>query len=109
VAIVPSLQDNLPNTVLEAMACGTPVIGFDIGGIPDMVKHGITGILTEPENVAGLREGILELLRHPDKRAAMAAACRQSVLEEYTLETQARRYQQLYTTIIESWPHKKAG
>ena len=94
--VVPSLQDNLPNTVLEAMACGVPVVGFDVGGIPDMVRNGVTGILTPAGEVARLREALVELLQSRPRREAMAAACRRVVTEEYTLEIQARRYIELY-------------
>lgn len=45
VFVIPSLQDNLPNTVLESMACGTPVIGFAVGGISDMVRDRLTSLL----------------------------------------------------------------
>jgi glycosyltransferase involved in cell wall biosynthesis len=93
---IPSLQDNLPNTVLESMACGTPVVGFAVGGIPDMVRPGITGLLAEPGDVAGLGAILGELLGNRKLRESMAASCRRMAKEEYALEVQARRYQELY-------------
>ena len=48
IVVVPSLEDNLPNVGLKAMACGTPVVGFDIGGSPDFVRPGETGLLARP-------------------------------------------------------------
>lgn len=98
--VIPSLQDNLPNTVLESMACGTPVVGFAVGGIPDMVRPGVSGALIEPENVAGLRAGIQDLLRDPDQLGRMGVNCRRIVEEEYSLELQARRYEALYTKLL---------
>jgi glycosyltransferase involved in cell wall biosynthesis len=99
--VIPSLQDNQPNTVLEAMACGTPVVGFGVGGISEMVKPQITGLLAAAGDVAALRSAILELLRSSDKRSAMSAACRRVVMEEYTRELQVRRYADLYRAALE--------
>jgi len=101
--VIPSLQDNLPNTVLESLACGTPVVGFDVGGIPDMVRPGITGLLAPVGNVDGLREAIVELLQNPAMRAEMAENCRHIAVEEYALEVQARHYIQLYQSMLDNY------
>ena len=94
--VIPSLQDNLPNTVLEAMACGTPVIGFDVGGIRDMVRPGITGALVEPGDVGGLRDAMGALLKDPATRHRMSQQAREIVLTDHPLLAQARRYEELY-------------
>ena len=104
VYVLPSLQDNQPNTVLEAMACGTPVVGFSVGGIPEMVRPGITGILAPAEDVDGLCRAILEVLRCPEKHTAMAANCRRIVMDEYRLEDQIWRYAQVYETALKELP-----
>ena len=96
VFVIPSREDNLPNTVLEAMACGTPVVGFEVGGIPEMVRPGITGLLAPPEDAAALGQAISELLQDHQGRTKMAAQCRRIAVEEYAVEIQARRYGQLY-------------
>jgi glycosyltransferase involved in cell wall biosynthesis len=98
--VAPSTQDNLPNTVLESMACGTPVAAFAVGGIPDVVRPGVTGLLARPGDVEGLRVAILELLRDDEKRAETSANCRSITLREYGLEVQARRYLELYREMI---------
>ncbi len=98
--VIPSKQDNSPQTVLEAMACGTPVVGFAVGGIPDMVHTGVTGLLVQSQDVTALRMAILELLRDPATKMEMAANCRRIAVEEYALEVQARRYAALYKSIL---------
>lgn len=97
---IPSLQDNLPNTVLEAMACATPVAGFDIGGIRDMVRHDVTGLLVSPGDVDGLRSAIVQLLKNPLIGISMGLRARQIALEEYPLELQAQRYSDLYKSLL---------
>src|SRR5437660_770950 len=54
VHVVPTRADNLPNTVLESMACGVPIVGFDVGGVSDMVRDGITGLLASEGDLAEL-------------------------------------------------------
>lgn len=100
--VIPSLQDNLPNTVLEALACGSPVVGFEVGGIPEMVRHGVTGLLVRAGDTAALSEAIRDLLEDEARRLEMAARCRGVILGEHTLQAQAGRYVELYQTISRS-------
>ncbi|HNY64285.1 MAG TPA: glycosyltransferase family 4 protein [Deltaproteobacteria bacterium] len=97
--VIPSLQDNLPNTVLESFACGTPVVGFDVGGIPDMVRPGETGMLTPLRDSAGLGNAIRSLLLNPALRAGLSANCRRVAVEEYSPAVQAQRYLDLYRSL----------
>ncbi|MCS4119388.1 glycosyltransferase involved in cell wall biosynthesis [Salinibacter ruber] len=101
VFVIPSRQDNLPNTVLESMACATPVVGFDVGGIPDMVRPGETGWLAEEGDVPSLRAAIERALSEEVKRKRMSTRCREVVENEYTLEVQATAYRRLYEQILE--------
>ena len=98
--VIPSLQDNLPNTVLESMACGTPAVGFDVGGIPDMVQHGRTGLLVPPYEATALGAAMLELLQNPERRSAFGENCRQVALQHFSLEQQASRYYELYRHLL---------
>jgi glycosyltransferase involved in cell wall biosynthesis len=100
VLVVPSLIDNLPNTILESMACGTPAVAFDVGGIPELVRDGVTGVLAKETTAAPLRAAIVELLNNPSLRLRMAANCRRVAIEEYALEIQALRYAALYETML---------
>jgi glycosyltransferase involved in cell wall biosynthesis len=100
VFVISSLQDNFPNTVLEALACGTPVVGFSVGGIPEMVRSGVTGLLAPPEDEHALAGDIASLLENDELRTEMSANCRRVAIEEYSLEIQANRYIKLYEALI---------
>jgi glycosyltransferase involved in cell wall biosynthesis len=94
--VLPSLEDNLPNTMLEAMSCGTPVVAFDAGGISDVVVDRLTGKLVPVGDVRQLADAILSLVLDPDGRELMGQKCRQMMVERYSLPVQARRYLDLY-------------
>ena len=102
VFVIPSVEDNLPNTVLESMACGTPVVGFDVGGIRDMVHDGQTGALIKKGDAGGMARAIRDLLVNGERLETMASRCREIVLSEYSLDIQARRYIELYEDMIEN-------
>jgi glycosyltransferase involved in cell wall biosynthesis len=97
---MPSLSESFGLVALEAMACGTPVVGSDVGGIPDMVRPGVTGRLFPAHDVDALRTAIEEMLEDHAGRAAMAAQCRRIVLDEYSLALYARRHADLYRALL---------
>jgi len=99
VLVVPSLQENLPNTAVEAISCGTPVAGFAVGGIPDIVRPGLTGSLARPADTIDLRRAIMELLGARDRKA-MSENCRRIALDEFSLERQARSYVEIYEQML---------
>lgn len=103
VFILPSLQDNLPNTVMESMSCGTPVVGFRIGGVPEMVQHEQTGFLAEAKNSLSLATGLYQTLCLGDL-SQMGTYARQRALELYSQETVALQYQTLYQQILAHTP-----
>jgi glycosyltransferase involved in cell wall biosynthesis len=86
--------------VLEAMACGVPVVGFDVGGIPDMVRPGRTGTVVPVGDTQALRAAIVELLDAPRIRERMSAECRRVILEEYAFEVLAHKYASLYQQML---------
>jgi glycosyltransferase involved in cell wall biosynthesis len=98
--VLPALQDNSPNTALEALACGLPVVAFDTGGIPEIVREGCTGVLVERGNAPALGSAIERLLQDGEVRQRMSANCRRVAVQEYALEVQARRYVELYDTLL---------
>lgn len=93
--VLPSLQDNLPNTVMEAMSCATPVIGFRIGGVPEMIEHEKSGYLSEVRNSLSLSNGIYQTLFINDTDK-MADAARTRVLDNYSEQKVAARYIDIY-------------
>ena len=74
VFVTPSLQDNLPNTIAEAMSCGTPCVGFNVGGIPEMIDHLQNGYVAQYKDVNDLAEGIQYVLTHDMREAALHKA-----------------------------------
>jgi glycosyltransferase involved in cell wall biosynthesis len=100
VFVLPSLQDNLPNTVMEALACGTPCVAFDIGGVPDMIEHQANGYLAVPYEPSDLAAGIAWVLRDQDRWQALSRNARIKVEREFALHKVARRYAELYAEVI---------
>jgi len=94
--VIPSIEDNLPNTVVESLCCGTPVIGFPIGGIPDMVEPKKNGVIAEEVSVAALTESIKLSLNTDFSRSAIQEAA----AKKYSDQRQANDYVQLYQKIM---------
>ena len=99
--LLSSLEDNFPNTMLEAMSCGTPVIAFNIGGIPDLIQDKITGRIVPPANLDAMAEAIIESLSNSNELERMGKVCRQVMEENYYLSRQAHQYLDLYQQLIE--------
>ncbi|MGD1874123.1 MAG: glycosyltransferase family 4 protein [Mastigocoleus sp.] len=102
VFIAPSLQDNLPNTVMESLACGTPCVAFDIGGMSDMIIHQQNGYLAKPYEVEDLTQGIVWVLENINNQSQkLSDRARKQVEEKFTQEIQARRYSSLFEEITQ--------
>lgn len=99
--VTPARAESFGLVVIEAMACGTPVVGFEVGGIPDMVRPGQTGLLAKVENVREFKNAIETLLKEDEMRSAMSRECRHVALAEYTLDIQADKYKKVYESLIE--------
>lgn len=94
--IFPTRADNLPLVLQESISCGTPMVSFKVGGVPDLVRPGVTGYLATPEDADDFCNGIVELLEDDSLRERMSENCRAIAREEYSLELQAKRYLELY-------------
>jgi glycosyltransferase involved in cell wall biosynthesis len=99
--LLPSESDNLPNTMLESLACGTPVAAFEVGGIPDGVKNGLTGAMAPLGEYDLLASGMRKILTDEDAAVRLKENCRRFALENFSLELQANRYHNLYQTVID--------
>ncbi|MBD2037927.1 glycosyltransferase family 4 protein [Leptolyngbya sp. FACHB-321] len=100
--VAPSTQDNLPNTVIEALACGTPCVAFNIGGMPDLIDHQQNGYLAQPFQTEDLAHGITWVLSNEKRHQCLADAARQKAEREFALEKQATRYVDLFKQILNS-------
>lgn len=100
VMVAPSMQENLSNAVMESLACGTPVVAFNIGGMPDMIDHQCNGYLAAPFETGDLAAGIAWVLENQGRLSALAQCARQTVEERYAVEMVAHRYSQLYQALL---------
>jgi len=99
VMVVPSLQENLSNAIMESLTCGTPVVAFDIGGNSDMIEHQKNGYLAQPFDTDDLAKGIEWLLNTPNYQQLCNNA-RDKVLTHFDSQVVAKRYIALYKEIL---------
>lgn len=97
-------EDNLPNTVLESLACGTPVAGFNIGGVPDMVIDGTTGWLAKEVTVAGYVDCLRRSIQAFRSGSNLRQQCRAKAERDYPLDLQAKRYVSLFNELMTQKP-----
>jgi glycosyltransferase involved in cell wall biosynthesis len=98
--VLPSLEDNCPMAVLEAMAAGVPVAAANVGGVPDLITHGADGLLFDPGNEASMQAAVAELLTNDSKAAELAAAAKRKALRCYHPQKVAQRHLEIYRQII---------
>jgi glycosyltransferase involved in cell wall biosynthesis len=99
VMVVPSLQENLSNAIMESLACGTPVVGFDIGGNSDLIDHRQNGYLAKPFYTGDLAKGI-EWILGAGNDTKLGQNARDKVLREFDSKVVAGRYIELYRNIL---------
>ncbi len=100
VFVLPSKSENLPLTVLEAMACGTPCVAFRQGGLPDQVDDQANGYLAQPYEIDDLARGISWVLEDEERLALLSQRARQKVETEFSQDREASRYAELYREIV---------
>ena len=101
--ILPTLADNFPLTILEAMACKTPIISTNVGGIPEMIIPGETGLLCPPRDAVALAEKIDYALSNPDHCSEMAEKAYQRFNEMFTFDRMIDQYEDVYEETITGW------
>ena len=97
--VTSSLMENLPNTIMEAMACGIPCVGFNIGGIPEMIDHQQNGYVAEYQSAEDLANGIRWALQE-DEYPKLRIYSRKKVLKNYSEEIVANQYSDLYHQLL---------
>lgn len=101
-----SLREGQPNVILEAMACALPVAATDVGGVPSLVRHGETGLLSPPGDAAALAENLCRLLEAPARCEAMGLAGRARAESEFSLEVMVRAHERIFERL---WNQRAAG
>lgn len=101
VFVGPSRQDNFPGTFLEAAACGIPAVGFDVGGIPEIVEHQKTGYIARPFDTSDLAKGIIWCLEN-NKSNELGLLARAKVVNNFSFDIIAKKHLELYHEIIDN-------
>ena len=96
--VLPSLSENLPNTIMEAMACGVPCIGFRVGGIPEEIDHKVNGYVAEYKDADDLARGLRWTLDEADRKTLGEEAVKK-VAQHYSQRTVAARYINIYNRL----------
>ena len=97
--VTSSLEENLPNMIMESMACGTPCVGFQVGGIPEMIDHQVNGYVANYKDADDLANGIQWVLDHKEPQV-LSTACVKKVRENYSEEVVAKQYITLYESLL---------
>lgn len=100
IACLPSLWEGLPNSLLEAMALGLPVVASAVDGVPEVVENGRTGVLVPPASPAALAKALKDLAADPERRAALGSAAHAAVMEKFTVRRMMDEYQDAYADVV---------
>ena len=98
---LPSRSEALSNSLMEAMACGCPAVASNVGGNPELIEHGVRGLLFEPEKPEALAEALRCLIESPEFRRTLARNAEQFIREEFSAEISAARMGQIYASFLE--------
>ena len=100
VVVSPSLSEGFSNAILEAMAAGKPVIATRVGGSPEQIIDGVTGLLVPPQDAGAIAQALLTLLRSPGLRREMGTAAQRHVQENFSVAIMTRNHTRLYDDLL---------
>lgn len=100
VFVAPSMYDNLPNTLVEAIACGIPCVAFNVGGIADIIDHQQNGYLAQPYETQDLAHGLAWVLEDGDRHHRLSLSAREKAMSEFSIELQTQRYLALFEDVL---------
>jgi glycosyltransferase involved in cell wall biosynthesis len=98
--VYPTIADNCPLGVLEAMACGLPVVSCNVGGLPELVDHLLNGYLADPENPKDFATGMQTFIENKNTQREAGRAARKKIEEKFTLRHMIAAYQELYDELM---------
>jgi len=101
VFVAPAREEAFGQTVLEALSCGTPCAAFRVGGIPDMVEHGVNGYLAKPFDPEDLAKAVSWIIEDPDRNRSLSEQARKTVERDFDIEKVARRYTSIYQEVLQ--------
>lgn len=102
--VFPTREDNLPNTLVEAIACGLPCVTYDVGGCGEIIKDGVNGILVNSGDTEAFFNGIKQLLQQPERLQSLSLNARKYAAENFDVQLMAKRYYDLFTLLVVSSP-----
>lgn len=108
ISVLPSHTEGLPNAVLESMAAGVPVVATNVGGIPEVIEHEITGLLVPPHHPGALASAISRLLKDPALAASLATEAKRAAKERFSVGRMVRETENLYMRVRPRKPRKDA-
>ena len=109
ISVLPSLSEGLSNSLLESMAAGLPVIATNVGGNPEAVEDGVTGIIVPPGDAGALARGMALLLDNAELAAGLGEAARRRVAQRFSIEQMVRETEALYLRLLERRRAAPAG
>jgi glycosyltransferase involved in cell wall biosynthesis len=102
VSVLPSLSEGLPNALLESMAMGVPVVATHVGGNPEAVENGVTGLLVPPRDDAALAEAVCTFLQNPAMAVRFGEAGKRRIADIFSLERMVQETERLYMGLLSS-------
>jgi glycosyltransferase involved in cell wall biosynthesis len=100
---MPSLEENCPMVLLEAMAAGVPAVAANVGGVPDLVEDRVTGIVCDPTSAESMRNAVAQALNNPGLTQAIAGAARRAAMEQFHPKVIARRHVEIYQELLSNF------